>query len=98
MLAKKLPNRFRADTEYFRKLTWLDRLKIAFGFNLKVRIETAVDKRTQQVWQKVTVETTKAESQQGQLRDDNDPSSPTQPGCAATHGSEVPTPTQYIAA
>lgn len=66
---QKIPRRFRVDTEHFKKFTLWERIKIALGYNLKLSIDTAMDKRDGRCWQKVVPSLTKAVTAAGQIRE-----------------------------
>ncbi len=46
----KLPNRFCVEFDTFKKLTFLERLKVLIGYNPVVSTSVKVDKRTGQAW------------------------------------------------
>ncbi len=46
----RLPNRFCVEFDQFRKLTFLERVKILIGFNVVTTTSVKVDKRTGQAW------------------------------------------------
>ena len=70
MLNHRLPNRFKCHFEAFRKLSWRERLKIALGFNLKIAVDVAVDKRDGRVWQNLVCTLTKEVNADGQVKTD----------------------------
>jgi hypothetical protein len=56
---RKLPNKFALELHYVKKLTWLQRLQFAIGYNARLRVKLLVDKRSGEVRENVTLTTTK---------------------------------------
>ena len=47
---RRIPNRFCISFDTFKKFTWRERLKVALGYNLVVRVDIKIDKRDGRSW------------------------------------------------
>lgn len=63
----KLPQKFVVEFDTFRKLTFRERLKILFGFNLLALVKVVVDRRNTSVKQSTFILLTKQVGVDGQI-------------------------------
>jgi hypothetical protein len=68
----KLPNKFVVEFDTFHELTFKERLKILFGYNLKSVSKVIMNRRERKTWAHTKLQLTKQLDPDGELREEFD--------------------------